>query len=156
MMRPTRPRALFQRLALALLPLAAAAASACGSSSPTSPSTSVGLDVPYSQSDLTVGAGTEATSGRRLAVNYTGWLYDSARPDHKGQQFDSSTGRGAFSFTLGVGQVIRGWDQGFTGMRVGGTRRLVVPPSLGYGAAGNGPIPGNATLVFDVELLGVQ
>ena len=151
-----RPRSSFRRLVLALLPLAAAAVSACGASSPTSPSTSVGLDVPYSQSDLTVGAGTEAVSGRRLAVNYTGWLYDPARPDHKGQQFDSSSGRGAFSFTLGVGQVIRGWDQGFTGMRVGGTRRLVVPPSLGYGAAGNGPIPGNATMVFDVELLDVQ
>lgn len=152
----TPSRAFFRRFALTLLPLAAAAASACGSSSPTSPSGSVGLDVPYSQSDLTVGAGAEAATGRRLAVNYTGWLYDPARPDHKGQQFDSSTGRGAFSFTLGVGQVIRGWDQGFTGMRVGGTRRLVVPPSLGYGAAGNGPIPGNATLVFDVELLDVQ
>lgn len=158
MMSLTPSRSFFGRLALTLLPFAAAAASACGSSSPTSPSTStsVGLDVPYSQSDLTVGAGPEAASGRRLAVNYTGWLYDPGRPDHKGQQFDSSAGRGAFTFTLGVGQVIRGWDQGFAGMRVGGTRRLVVPPSLGYGAAGNGPIPGNATLVFDVELLDVQ
>jgi len=125
---------------------------ACGSSTPTSP----GVSVPFSQTDLRVGTGAEAVVGRRLFVNYTGWLYDASRPDQKGQQFDTSAGRGAFAFVLGAGQVIRGWDQGVAGMRVGGVRRLVVPASLGYGAAGSGPIPANATLVFDVELVDLQ
>ncbi len=153
MMNPVCPRAVHRRLSIVLLVLVAAAAAGCGSSSPTAPQA---LDVPYSQTDLAAGSGAEAVNGKRLSVNYTGWLYDPARPDHKGQQFDSSAGRGPYSFVLGAGQVIRGWDQGFSGMRVGGTRRLVVPPSLAYGSTGNGPIPGNATLVFDVELLAVQ
>lgn len=138
---------------LSLLALLTAAASACGSGSPASPSV---VDVPYSQTDLTTGAGAQAVTGRRLTVNYTGWLYDASKGDHKGQQFETTVGRAPFSFVLGVGQVIKGWDQGFAGMRVGGTRRLVIPPSLGYGSTGTGPIPGNATLIFDVELLDVQ
>lgn len=142
-----------RRPGFVMLALIAAAAAGCGSSSPTAPQA---LDIPYSQTDLTAGSGAEAVNGKRLSVNYTGWLYDPVRPDHKGQQFDSSIGRAPFSFVLGAGQVIRGWDQGFNGMRVGGTRRLVVPPSLAYGSTGSGPIPGNATLVFDVELLAVQ
>ena len=89
-------------------------------------------------------------------MNYTGWLYDGSKAETKGTQFDSNTGRGAFFFVLGAGQVIAGWDQGVAGMKVGGKRRLIIPPSLGYGSAGAGPIPGNATLVFDVELLSVQ
>jgi FKBP-type peptidyl-prolyl cis-trans isomerase len=90
-------------------------------------------------------------------VNYTGWLYDPLRPENKGQQFDSSVGRQPFTFTLGAGQVIRGWDQGVPGMKVGGQRRLTIPPDLGYGANGaGGVIPPNATLVFDVDLLDVQ
>jgi FKBP-type peptidyl-prolyl cis-trans isomerase FkpA len=127
--------------------------SACGST-PTSPST--GVNVAFSTTDLTVGTGTTATAGRLVSVNYTGWLYDASKAENKGTQFDSSTGRGPFSFVLGAGQVIAGWDQGVVGMKVGGKRRLVIPPSLGYGAAGVGPIPGNSTLVFDVELLAVQ
>lgn len=91
-----------------------------------------------------------------MTVNYTGWLYDSTKTDNKGTQFDTSIGRGPFPFTLGVGQVIKGWDQGVVGMKVGGSRRLIIPPDLGYGAAGNGPVPGNATLVFDIDLLTVQ
>lgn len=142
-----------RNLALLLLLAAALGAPACGSGSPASPSV---VDVPYSQTDLTVGVGKAAVSGAQLSVNYTGWLYDPARADHKGAQFDSSAGRGPFSFVLGTGRVIKGWDQGIPGMRVGGTRRLVIPPSLGYGSSGNGPIPGNATLIFDVELLDVQ
>ena len=106
--------------------------------------------------DLTVGTGATATAGHSVSVNYTGWLYDATKPDNKGTQFDSSIGRGPFSFLLGAGQVIAGWDQGVAGMKVGGSRRLIIPPSLGYGASGTGPIPGNATLVFDVTLLGVQ
>lgn len=89
-------------------------------------------------------------------MNYIGWLYDPARPDQKGTQFDSSIGRGPYSFVLGAGAVIRGWDQGVNGMKVGGVRRLVIPPELAYGASGNGPIPPNSTLVFEVELLDVQ
>lgn len=130
---------------------------ACGSS-PTSPS-STG-SAPYSQTDLRLGTGTEATSGRRVTVNYTGWLYSATATDNKGQQFDSSltAGRTPYLFPLGAGQVIRGWDQGVVGMRVGGTRRLVIPASLGYGSAGagGGVIPPNATLVFDIDLLDVQ
>lgn len=128
-------------------------ASACGSTA-TSPSASVA--VPFSESDLTVGAGTIATSGHNVSVNYTGWLYDASKPDNKGAQFDTSTGRGVFTFLLGAGQVIAGWDQGVVGMKVGGARRLIIPPSLGYGAMATGPIPGNSTLVFDVTLVAVQ
>lgn len=127
-------------------------ATACGSSSPTSPT----VNVPFSQTDVRTGTGADAANGRRITVNYTGWLYDATKPEQKGSQFDTSVGKSPFSFTLGAGQVIKGWDQGFVGMKTGGLRRLVIPPSLGYGASGNGPIPGNATLVFDVELLDVQ
>jgi FKBP-type peptidyl-prolyl cis-trans isomerase len=111
----------------------------------------------YSQVDLTDGTDAMATSGQTATVNYTGWLYSETAPEHKGKQFDSSIGRGPFSFRLGAGQVIRGWDQGVQGMKVGGHRRLVLPPEFAYGARGaGGVIPPNATLVFDVELLGVK
>ena len=127
---------------------------ACGGDGPTVPSPA---GVPYSQIDLRVGTGTEATAGRTITVNYTGWLYAAGAAENKGTQFDSSVGRAPFSFVLGRGQVIAGWDQGVAGMRVGGQRRLVIPPSLAYGSAGSPPvIPPNATLVFDVELLTVQ
>jgi FKBP-type peptidyl-prolyl cis-trans isomerase len=110
--------------------------------------------VPFSQTDLVVGTLAEATNGSRATVSYTGWLYDSTRPDGKGAQVDSSPN---FSFVLGTGQVIRGWDQGVLGMRVGGRRRLVIPPELAYGSAGAGSaIPPNATLLFDIELLSVE
>ena len=126
----------------------------CGSETPSSPSQpSTQPRAEFTQTDLRVGTGTAASTGRFLAVNYTGWLFDPARPDQKGTQFDS----GQFSFTLGNGQVIRGWDLGVVGMRVGGLRRLTIPPELAYGSAGSPPrIPGNASLVFDVELLSVQ
>jgi FKBP-type peptidyl-prolyl cis-trans isomerase FkpA len=125
-----------------------------GNSDPTSPT--LLPYAPFSQTDLRVGDGAEATVGSRLTVQYTGWLYDPNQVEQKGQQFDSSVGREPFAFTLGAGQVIRGWDQGTDGMRVGGQRRLIVPPDLAYGASGSGPIPPNATLVFDIELLDVQ
>jgi FKBP-type peptidyl-prolyl cis-trans isomerase len=101
--------------------------------------------------DLAVGTGAEAKSGKTVTVNYTGWLTD-------GTKFDSSLDSGTpFSFALGQGAVIAGWDQGVAGMKVGGKRRLTIPPALGYGAAGaGGVIPPNATLVFEVELLGVK
>ena len=107
--------------------------------------------------DEKLGTGETATSGQTVAVHYTGWLFDPAAADTKGRKFDSSRDRGEpFRFELGAGQVIAGWDQGVAGMRVGGQRRLTIPPELGYGARGaGGVIPPNATLVFDVELLGV-
>jgi len=111
---------------------------------------------PYSQTELHIGSGTEAAAGTIVTVNYTGWLYDRSKTDNKGIQFDSSASSGPFAFTLGLGQVIAGWDQGVPGMKVGGIRRLVIPPSLAYGAARYGPIPPDATLVFDIELVDVQ
>jgi len=107
--------------------------------------------------DTTVGSGAEATAGQRVKVHYTGWLHDPSAPNNRGKKFDSSKDRGdPFSFALGGGQVIRGWDEGVQGMKVGGTRVLTIPPEMGYGARGaGGVIPPNATLVFEVELLGV-
>ena len=112
----------------------------------------------YTRTDLQVGTGGEAQKGRRLSVHYTGWLYDPAQPEMKGRMFDTSKERGPFDFQLGAGQVIPGWDQGFDGMKIGGRRRLIIPPALAYGVdgAGNGIIPPNATLIFEMELLDVQ
>lgn len=108
--------------------------------------------------DHTQGDGDEAVEGKSIVVHYTGWLYDDNADDKKGDKFDSSLDRNdPFSFILGAGQVIRGWDQGFSGMKIGGKRTLIIPPDMGYGASGAGNvIPPNATLVFDVELLEVR
>ncbi len=110
------------------------------------------------KTDIKLGEGPEATAGHEVSVHYTGWLYDEAALEHKGSKFDSSRDRGnPFEFSLGAGQVIKGWDQGVAGMKVGGQRTLIIPAALGYGARGaGGVIPPNATLVFDVELLGVH
>jgi FKBP-type peptidyl-prolyl cis-trans isomerase FkpA len=109
------------------------------------------------RTDLKVGAGAEARPGRRVSVHYTGWLYHPTKPDHKGRKFDSSRDRNKpFDITLGQGEVIPGWDEGLSGMKVGGERRLVIPPGMAYGSSGQGDIPPNATLIFDVELMGVQ
>jgi len=107
--------------------------------------------------DTVVGTGAEASAGQRVRVHYTGWLHDPAAADQRGRKFDSSKDRGQpFSFGLGRGEVIRGWDEGVQGMTVGGTRVLTNPPEMGYGARGaGGVIPPNATLVFEVELLAV-
>ena len=107
--------------------------------------------------DAVPGTGAEATAGNQVRVHYTGWLYDPTAKNSRGKKFDSSKDRGdPFSFGLGGGQVIRGWDEGVQGMKVGGTRVLTIPAELGYGARGaGGAIPPNATLVFEVELLGV-
>ena len=111
----------------------------------------------YTQTDLREGSGAMASSGQTATVNYTGWLYAPDAAEQKGAKFDSSIGRGPFTFKLGAGQVIRGWDQGVQGMKVGGHRRLVLPPDFAYGARGAGSvIPPNATLVFEVELLDVK
>ncbi len=109
--------------------------------------------------DLVEGVGDEALPGMVVIVHYTGWLHDPAAQDFRGKQFDSSRGRGQpFSFPLGAGRVIRGWEQGIPGMKIGGTRRLVIPPALAYGgrSVGNGAIPPNSTLLFEVELLAVE
>ncbi len=104
--------------------------------------------------DRAIGHGDAAVSGQAVGVHYTGWLYDPSKPDGKGTKFDSSRGRPfPFNFMLGAGRVIKGWDQGVVGMKPRGQRTLIIPPSLGYGANGGGPIPGNATLIFDVEYL---
>ncbi|MCR4297758.1 MAG: FKBP-type peptidyl-prolyl cis-trans isomerase [Gallionella sp.] len=110
------------------------------------------------KTDNKLGEGAEATAGKLVLVHYTGWLYDEAATDHKGAKFDSSRDRNEpFDFPLGAGHVIKGWDLGVAGMKVGGQRTLVIPAHLGYGARGaGGVIPPNATLVFDVELLTVR
>ena len=130
----------------ALLPLGLAG---CTADSPTEPSGSA----PFSQSDIRVGTGATAATGNRLTVHYTGWIYEAGKPEQKGIQFETSQGRGTLTFDLGGNDVIAGWDLGLVGMRVGGIRRLVIPPSLAYGGSRNGVIPPHATLVFEIELL---
>ena len=138
------------RLAFVFILVATLAAWSCGSVTPVSPDQSA---VQYSQVDLVVGSGTQAVTGSNVTVTYTGWLYSETAADHKGASF----GSGTFSFVIGSGQVIQGFDQGVNGMLVGGMRRLTVPPSMAYGAQGNGTnIPPNAALVFDVTLNSVQ
>jgi FKBP-type peptidyl-prolyl cis-trans isomerase FkpA len=108
--------------------------------------------------DVQKGTGPEAVAGQAVTVHYTGWLYDENAADQHGRKFDSSHDRNEpFVFALGGGMVIKGWDQGVAGMKVGGKRTLILPPEYGYGSRGAGSvIPPNATLIFDVELLGVR
>jgi FKBP-type peptidyl-prolyl cis-trans isomerase len=111
------------------------------------------------KTDLTPGTGPEIKSGQTALVHYTGWLYDAAAPENKGKKFDSSLDRNEpFEFPVGGGMVIKGWDDGVAGMKVGGKRRLVIPPDMGYGSrgAGGGLIPPGATLVFDVQLVEIR
>ena len=137
---------------IALLALAACLAACNGAPPPYT-----GGDVAtLTKTDLKVGDGVEAKPGMEVLVNYTGWLYDEKAADRHGRKFDSSFDHGSpFSFVLGQGQVIPGWDQGVAGMRVGGKRELLIPAALGYGArgAGGGVIPPGASLVFEVELV---
>jgi FKBP-type peptidyl-prolyl cis-trans isomerase FkpA len=138
------------RLSRFLCAASLALVAGCGDdSSPTAPTPRA----EFSMTDLRVGTGTAAGTGRSVTVSYTGWLYDPNGSEQKGTRFDGSP---SYTFPLGVGQVIRGWDLGVVGMRVGGQRRLVIPPELAYGSSGRDPIPPNATLVFDIELLNVQ
>jgi FKBP-type peptidyl-prolyl cis-trans isomerase len=127
----------------------AAAVSACkDNGTPTSPS----ANVPYSHTDLRIGTGTEATNGRTATVGYGLWLYDANAAQNKGQAIQA----GEFSFLVGDINIIPGFNRAVLGMRVGGQRRAIVPPELAYGAAGRDEIPGNATLVFEIDLLNVQ
>ncbi len=127
---------------------------ACGGSSPAAPTTIP--PQPYTATDLRVGTGAEAVDGKVVTVNYAVWLFSTAAAENKGTLVDTSVGRTPLQFTVAGGGVIPGFDRGVVGMKVGGVRRLVVPPALAYGATGNQSIPPNANLVFEVELLNVQ
>ena len=119
----------------------------------TSTTTSPTSSSPFSQTDLVVGTGTTANSGNRVTVSYSGWLYDSMQANGKGTLFETNP---SYTFTLGNGSVIKGWDQGVVGMKVGGQRRLVIPPELAYGnVSPSSKVPANATLVFEITLLSV-
>jgi FKBP-type peptidyl-prolyl cis-trans isomerase FkpA len=132
--------------------LIALAAAGCGSDTPNSPTPPT---APFSATDLAVGTGAEAVNGRSVTVRYALWLYNPSGVDGKGQNIPQPTDQ--YSFVLGTGNAIQGWHRGILGMRVGGRRRLVIPPDLAYGSQSpGGGIPANATLVFDVELLSVQ
>ena len=145
-------RVIYSALAFAVVAVLSLAVSGCTNTTGTGPTDYA----PYSQTDLRLGSGAVAETGKSITVNYTGWLYDPDKAEQKGLIFDTSIGRSTFTFVLGAGQVIPGWDKGVVGMQVGGLRRLVIPPSLGYGQIRQGPIPPNATLVFEVELIDVQ
>ena len=112
----------------------------------------------FEKIDRKVGEGEEADIGKTVNVHYTGWLYDESAPDRKGRQFDSSYDRDAhFSFMLGAGKVIKGWDHGVRGMKVGGERTLIIPPEMAYGSRGvRKVIPPDSALIFDVELVGIE
>jgi len=142
-------------------PSAPSAAGGAGSSSaavPVPPVTTAFAGPELLIQELRAGVGQEAVTGSLVAVHYTGWLQDRQSPSGKGRQFDSSRGRRALVFPLGTGRVIKGWDLGVVGMKVGGLRLLTIPPELAYGSrpVGGGLIPANSTLIFEVELLGVE
>ncbi|HEY1149643.1 MAG TPA: FKBP-type peptidyl-prolyl cis-trans isomerase [Pseudoduganella sp.] len=131
--------------------------SACKRAEPPAPTSSeAGSAISLQKIDTVVGTGKEATAGSTAVVNYTGWLYEPKAESQHGAKFDSSVGRSPFSFRVDGGQVIKGWDVGVQGMKVGGKRTIIVPAEMGYGSNGIGPIPPNANLIFDVELLDVQ
>jgi FKBP-type peptidyl-prolyl cis-trans isomerase len=130
--------------------LVAAAATAACDDSPLTPAPA------FMQTDLRAGTGTAAANGNVLTVQYTGWIYDDSKADQKGLQFESNVGGTAFQFQLGAGQVIAGWDQGLVGIQPGGIRRLVIPPAMAYGGVRRGPIPPNATLIFEIEVTAIE
>ena len=148
------PKSRLTALLLALLPLAACSATDQPPATDQKESATVSVAI----TDLKEGSGPAVAAGQAAVVHYTGWLYDAAAPGHKGRKFDSSHDRNQpFEFPLGAGRVIRGWDQGVQGMKVGGQRTLVIPAHLGYGPLGAGEaIPPNAPLLFEVELVGVN
>jgi len=132
----------------------AAVAAAMAAAGCTNSTTAPYAYAPYSQTDLIVGTGDgPVASGNTVKVQYTGWFYDPSASDHKGLQFDTSVNGNPLNFIVGQGGVIQCWEKGVPGMKVGGLRRLVCPPSDGYGSARFGSIPPNSTLIFDIELL---
>jgi FKBP-type peptidyl-prolyl cis-trans isomerase FkpA len=157
------------RLPLPLALLALASVTACKPASPpaneqAAPASETAASAPAApaitelqKTDLAVGTGDPIAAGKEAVVHYTGWLYDPQASEQKGAKFDSSRDRGQpFSFTVGAGSVIRGWDEGVVGMQVGGQRRLIIPPDMAYGDRATGPIPPGSTLLFDVELLAIK
>jgi FKBP-type peptidyl-prolyl cis-trans isomerase FkpA len=134
--------------------LAAAGCNNNGGGSPTDPSQ---VTVEFSTTDLVVGTGPQAVVGNAVTVHYTGWLYNPAATNSKGNQFDTSLdGDPPLSVIIGVSNIIPGFQQGLLGMSVGGKRRIYIPPSLAYGSGGAGPIPPNASIVFEIEMLTLQ
>jgi FKBP-type peptidyl-prolyl cis-trans isomerase FkpA len=135
---------------------------ACGGkqepAKPAAPAAAVAPPTELQKIDILKGTGEGISQGQVAVVHYTGWLYEPTAAEQKGEKFDSSRDRGQpFSFTIGHGDVIKGWDEGVQGMQPGGQRRLVIPPALGYGEVGaQNVIPPNATLVFEIELLEIQ
>jgi len=157
--------ALAAAVALSFLAGGVAAQSTPGQAAATAPNSTASLSsriganvTELKKLDVKQGTGAEAVAGKAVIVHYTGWLYDPEAADGHGKKFDSSVDRQVpFGFILGAGRVIKGWEEGVVGMKVGGKRTLVIPPALAYGAQGaGGVIPPNATLVFDVELLDVK
>jgi len=134
----------------------AVALTACGGGGSDTPPVTTPTQPVFSKTDTVVGTGAEAVAGSTVTVHYTGWLYAEGAAGNKGTQFETSVGSAPFSFPLGQGRVIAGWDQGVVGMKVGGKRTLVIPASMAYGATAQGKIPANSALVFDVEVLAVQ
>jgi FKBP-type peptidyl-prolyl cis-trans isomerase FkpA len=149
-------RAIAASLAVGLLVLSGCAKQEAASEPPAASAPSI-PEEPF-MTEIKPGTGPAVAKGQTAVVHYTGWLYSEGAPEKKGKKFDSSRDRNEpFSFPLGAGMVIQGWDEGVVGMQVGGQRRLVIPPEKGYGASGaGGVIPPNATLVFDVELVGIE
>lgn len=147
-----------RRLAMLIATLSAPTMHGCAP--PANDPAAAAMEVPTELviTELAAGEGAAIAPGSIAVMHYTGWLFDPEAPEGKGAKFDSSRDRGQpFRFPLGAGRVIQGWDQGVPGMKVGEQRRLVIPPQLGYGSRGaGGVIPPNATLVFDVELLGIE
>ena len=130
--------------------------SACGGGNGSGSASATSGPTALQTTDTVIGTGATAVAGNTLTVNYTGWLYDASAAQNHGKQFDSSIGKAPFSFKLGAGQVIAGWDQGMVGMKVGGKRTLLIPSAMGYGSSGaGGVIPPNTALVFDVELISI-
>jgi FKBP-type peptidyl-prolyl cis-trans isomerase len=156
-MMPSMASMNFPKIAL-LASIALNAACSGKSEAPPSAATNASAVTALQKVTLKPGTGAAVGGGQIAVVQYTGWLYEAGAADHKGKQFDSSlTRHEAFKFPLGTGSVIKGWDQGVTGMQVGESRRLIIPPDLAYGDAGaGGVIPPGATLVFDVELVGIE
>jgi FKBP-type peptidyl-prolyl cis-trans isomerase FkpA len=144
------------RRLLCVFPFLVLLAACGGDSNPAAPGPTTIPPQPFSATDLRVGTGAEAVNGKTVSVNYAGWLFSQTGVDNKGTLFDSSAGRGPYNFILGGGGVIPGFDRGVVGMKVGGVRRLVIPPDLAYGTQAQQGIPPNSNLVFDIELLAVQ
>ncbi|GGC09933.1 FKBP-type peptidyl-prolyl cis-trans isomerase [Pseudoduganella buxea] len=135
----------------------AVALTACGGGGSDTPASNPAAPQPvFSKTDTVVGTGTEATAGDTVTVHYTGYLYSATATGGKGSQFETSVGKTPFTFVLGRGNVIAGWEQGVPGMKVGGKRTLVMPASLAYGATAQGAIPANSALVFDVEMVAIK